>query len=170
MNSACVACFFCLLGECDVLSSLRSWVKNKQKYLSAQIQRSFKLEVQVDPNYHQQLIGPKGAVITKIRQDHNVNVQFPARGAENQGMIMIIGYEEDTHHAKDDILNIVKKLVRDLLQMYFYFLFVSVCYNNPSYIKKNKLVVLCFELKLKYCKLWNNQFWIEMLRILEYLN
>ena len=76
--------------------------------------------MQVDPNYHQQLIGPKGAVITKIRQDHNVNVQFPERGAENQGMIMIIGYEEDTHHAKDDILNIVKKLVRDLLQMYFF--------------------------------------------------
>ena len=143
MNSACVACFFCLLGECDVLSSLRSWVKNKQKYLSAQIQRSFKLEVQVDPNYHQQLIGPKGAVITKIRQDHNVNVQFPERGAENQGMIMITGYDEDTHHAKDDILNIVKELVRDLLQFISLMcLFVSVFYNNPLYIRKNKLVDL----------------------------
>ena len=97
----------------------------------------------MEPNYHPQLISSKGAVITKIRQDHSVNVQFPERGAENPGMIMSIGYEEDTHHAKDDILNIVKELVRDVMQFISLIcLIVSVRYNNPLYIRKNKLVDL----------------------------
>lgn len=39
--------------------------------------RSFKLTVTVDPKYHPKIIGRKGAVITQIRTEHEVNIQFP---------------------------------------------------------------------------------------------
>jgi len=72
--------------------------------------RSFKLEVQVDPQYHPKIIGRKGAVITKIRMDNDVQIQFPDQGGENQDVIIITGYEQNTTRAREDILKIVHEL------------------------------------------------------------
>lgn len=38
----------------------------------------------VDPKYHPKIIGRKGAVISQIRKDYDVNVQFPDKGDEQQ--------------------------------------------------------------------------------------
>lgn len=46
--------------------------------------RSFKLSVTVDPKYHPKIIGRKGAVITQIRLEHDVNIQFPDKDDGNQ--------------------------------------------------------------------------------------
>lgn len=46
--------------------------------------RSFKLTVTVDPKYHPKIIGRKGAVITQIRTEHEVNIQFPDKDDDNQ--------------------------------------------------------------------------------------
>lgn len=46
--------------------------------------RSFKLTVTVDPKYHPKIIGRKGAVITQIRTEHEVNIQFPDKDDESQ--------------------------------------------------------------------------------------
>lgn len=48
--------------------------------------RSFKLTITVDPKYHPKIIGRKGAIITQIRTDHDVNIQFPEKNDENQVM------------------------------------------------------------------------------------
>ncbi|KAK7477919.1 hypothetical protein BaRGS_00030828, partial [Batillaria attramentaria] len=72
--------------------------------------KSFQLQVEVDPRHHPKIIGRKGAVISKIRADHDVNVQFPDRHEENQSLITITGYEDDAKRARDDILHIVKEL------------------------------------------------------------
>ena len=40
---------------------------------------SFQLKVEVDPEYHPKIIGKRGAVITKIREKHDVNIQFPTQ-------------------------------------------------------------------------------------------
>ncbi|KAG1666666.1 Vigilin [Nymphon striatum] len=72
--------------------------------------RSFHLTVDVDPKYHPKIIGRKGAVITKIRTDHQVQIQFPERGSENESLISITGYEKNTEAARDDILKIVHEL------------------------------------------------------------
>lgn len=72
--------------------------------------KNFQLQVEVDPRHHPKIIGRKGAVISKIRADHDVNVQFPDRHEENQSLISITGYEEDTKRAREDILSIVKEL------------------------------------------------------------
>lgn len=42
--------------------------------------RSFVIKVDVNPEYHPKIIGKKGAVITKIRSDHDVMITFPKRG------------------------------------------------------------------------------------------
>lgn len=73
--------------------------------------KSFQLQVEVDPRHHPKIIGRKGAVISKIRADYDVNVQFPDRNEENQGVITITGYEQNAERARDEILSIVKDLV-----------------------------------------------------------
>lgn len=46
--------------------------------------RSFKVTISVDPKFHPKIIGRKGAVISQIRKDHDVNIQFPDKGDEDQ--------------------------------------------------------------------------------------
>ena len=73
--------------------------------------KSFQLEVRVDPKYHPKIIGRRGAVITKIRKQHDVNIQFPNKGAAEQDLIVITGYEDKAKLAEDDIKQIVQELV-----------------------------------------------------------
>lgn len=70
------------------------------------------MEVQVETKYHPKIIGKRGAVISKIRDEFDVNVQFPERG---QDMIKITGYEDKAKEAKEAILKIVTDLVRMFL-------------------------------------------------------
>ncbi|XP_069775955.1 vigilin-like isoform X2 [Narcine bancroftii] len=72
--------------------------------------RGFKLTISVDPKYHPKIIGRKGAVISQIRKDHDVNIQFPDKGDDNQELITITGYERNAQSAKDAIMKIVAGL------------------------------------------------------------
>ncbi|KAM9384852.1 high density lipoprotein binding protein a isoform 2-T2 [Pholidichthys leucotaenia] len=72
--------------------------------------RSFKLTITVDPKYHPKIIGRKGAVITNIRTEHDVNIQFPEKNDENQDQITITGYEQNAIAARNAIQVIVDKL------------------------------------------------------------
>lgn len=42
------------------------------------------MTLSVEPKYHPKIIGRKGAVISQIRKDYDVNVQFPDKGDEQQ--------------------------------------------------------------------------------------
>lgn len=74
--------------------------------------RSHRIEIHVDPAFHPKIIGKKGAVITKIRSKHDVQIQFPERDRENQDptLITIIGYEKNTLEAKQAISLLVGDL------------------------------------------------------------
>jgi len=72
--------------------------------------RSFKLTITVDPKYHPKIIGRKGAIITTIRTEHDVNIQFPEKNDENQDQITITGYEDKATAARDAIQAIVDEL------------------------------------------------------------
>ncbi|KAM7388711.1 hypothetical protein PAMP_024868 [Pampus punctatissimus] len=72
--------------------------------------RSFKLTITVDPKYHPKIIGRKGAIITNIRTEHDVNIQFPEKSDENQDQITITGYEHKAIAARDAIQAIVDEL------------------------------------------------------------
>ena len=65
----------------------------------------------MDPSLHPKIIGKKGQVVSKIRLDFGVQVQFPERNAERDNVITITGYEKDAENAKDYILGIVKEYV-----------------------------------------------------------
>ncbi|TVK90601.1 Vigilin [Bagarius yarrelli] len=85
-------------------------VKELQAEQEDRALRSFKLTITVDPKYHPKIIGRKGAIITQIRTDHDVNIQFPEKNDENQDMISITGYEQNAIAARDSIQAIVDEL------------------------------------------------------------
>lgn len=56
--------------------------------VSSQALRSFKVTMSVDPKFHPKIIGRKGAVISQIRKDHDVSIQFPDKGDEQQVCVL----------------------------------------------------------------------------------
>ncbi|CAM4624310.1 hypothetical protein PO909_005743 [Leuciscus waleckii] len=85
-------------------------VKELQAEQEDRALRSFKLTITVDPKYHPKIIGRKGAIITQIRNEHEVNIQFPEKNDENQDQITITGYEQNAVAARDAIQAIVGEL------------------------------------------------------------
>ncbi|CAL1287295.1 unnamed protein product [Larinioides sclopetarius] len=79
------------------------------KLVEEQLLRNFELTVEVDPQYHSKIIGRNGAVISKIRKDHNVQTKFPERDSANDRVITIIGHEKDAEAAKEAILKLVEE-------------------------------------------------------------
>lgn len=61
----------------------------------------------VDPKFHPKIIGRKGAVISRIRKDHDVSIQFPDKGDEQQDAIVILGYERNVEEASRAIGQLV---------------------------------------------------------------
>nr|XP_015196116.1 PREDICTED: vigilin-like [Lepisosteus oculatus] len=85
-------------------------VKELQAEQEDRALRSFKLTISVHPKYHPKIIGRKGAVISQIRKDHDVNIQFPDKGDEQQDLITITGYERNAEAAKQAIERLVANL------------------------------------------------------------
>ncbi|KAF0297687.1 Vigilin [Amphibalanus amphitrite] len=103
-----------ITGTPDKLDDAREGLLQRVKELDAEKAdrelRSFTLTMRVNPDYHPKIIGRKGAVISKIRLDHEVNVQFPQKDSEEPDLITITGYEEKAHAAEAAIRQIVGDL------------------------------------------------------------
>lgn len=50
-------------------------------------------------------------MISKIRSDHDVQINFPRKGDPEEHIITITGYEKNAYSARDDIMKIVNELV-----------------------------------------------------------
>uniref|UniRef100_A0A672M2L1 Vigilin n=1 Tax=Sinocyclocheilus grahami TaxID=75366 RepID=A0A672M2L1_SINGR len=85
-------------------------VKELQAEQEDRALRSYKVTLSVDPKYHPKIIGRKGAVISQIRKDYDVNVQFPDKGEEQQDVIVISGYERNANEARAAIEQLVAAL------------------------------------------------------------
>lgn len=74
--------------------------------------RSFELKIEVDPDFHPKIIGRRGAVINKIRNNHNVQISFPKREdiGDDAKVIRIHGYEDNAKAAADEIMSIVNEM------------------------------------------------------------
>lgn len=76
--------------------------------------KQFELIMNVVAEYHPKLIGRKGAVISKLREKHSVNIQVPPSTSsideEKSNQIKIIGYEQNCMEAKEAILAIIGEL------------------------------------------------------------
>uniref|UniRef100_A0A665VND7 Vigilin n=1 Tax=Echeneis naucrates TaxID=173247 RepID=A0A665VND7_ECHNA len=85
-------------------------VKELQAEQEDRALRSFKITMSVDPKFHPKIIGRKGAVISQIRKDHDVSIQFPDKGDEQQDLIVISGYERNVEEARQAIQQLVAEL------------------------------------------------------------
>ncbi|KAM8882459.1 vigilin [Synchiropus picturatus] len=85
-------------------------VKELQAEQEDRALRSFKVTMSVNPKFHPKIIGRKGAVISQIRKDHDVNIQFPDKGDEQQDLIVISGYESNVEEARQAIQQLVAEL------------------------------------------------------------
>ncbi|KAK6478014.1 vigilin [Huso huso] len=103
-----------ITGLVESVERARLGLQERVKELMAEQQdralRSFKLTISVDPKHHPKIIGRKGAVISQIRKDHDVNIQFPDKGEEQQDLICITGYESSAEAARESIQRIVADL------------------------------------------------------------
>ncbi|XP_030763823.1 vigilin [Sitophilus oryzae] len=94
----------------DAREALLDRVKELEADKQDRVLRSFALQIEINPDYHSKVIGKQGAVITKIRKDHDVQIILPKKGDENEHIVTITGYENNTYRARDDILKIVREL------------------------------------------------------------
>ncbi|XP_013874953.1 vigilin [Austrofundulus limnaeus] len=85
-------------------------VKELQAEQEDRALRSFKVTMSVDPKFHPKIIGRKGAVISQIRKEHDVSIQFPDKGDEQQDLIVISGYERNVEEARQSIQQLVAEL------------------------------------------------------------
>ena len=87
-EGAYLSTFFHVRGNIEKNQVSKLLIKFLSRALFAsnplQALRSFKLTITVDPKYHPKIIGRKGAIITNIRTEHDVNIQFPEKNDENQ--------------------------------------------------------------------------------------
>lgn len=72
--------------------------------------RRHQITISVDPEYHPKIIGKKGSVVSKIRDQFRVNIQFPQRTDPDPTLITITGYENSCEDAKAAILKITGDL------------------------------------------------------------
>ncbi|CAL8242009.1 unnamed protein product [Merluccius merluccius] len=85
-------------------------VKELQAEQEDRALRSYKVTMSVEPKFHPKIIGRKGAVISQIRKDHDVSIQFPDKGDEQQDVIVISGYECNVEEARVAIQRLVSEL------------------------------------------------------------
>ena len=90
-----------------VKGGLTEKVAELEKEKQEKLQKSFEVKVKVNPDYHPKIIGRGGAVISKIRNDFDVQIQLPRMEAEDTSIVTITGYEKNATEARDAILKIV---------------------------------------------------------------
>lgn len=84
---------------------------------------SFKIEIEIPLNFHPKIIGRNGENVTKLRDEHNVNIQFPNRPGrkeyQNQNRentssecITITGYKDKV----EECANALQKICDELQQ------------------------------------------------------
>lgn len=72
--------------------------------------------MEVSSRHHTKLIGRRGAVINKVRTDHDVQINFPEKLSDRPDIITVVGLEANAKRARDEILDKVRELVCIMLQ------------------------------------------------------
>ena len=72
--------------------------------------KSYTLEIDVPAVFHPKIIGRGGESVNKIRNDFDVQIQFPDKKSENSDTITITGYKEKAEKAADEIQSIIDVL------------------------------------------------------------
>ena len=89
--------------------------------------KSYEIKLDIKPEYHPKIIGKRGAVITKLRDDYDVNIQLPRKESPEDSIITITGYEKNALAAKEAIQKIVGDFVSLIIFHNLNFLFNILC-------------------------------------------
>lgn len=89
----------------------------------------------MDPKFHPKIIGRRGAVVTKIRQDHDVHILFPDKTSERPDLIVITGLQEKAEAAREDILRLVQDLVSRSVVKKWYLCSILEISFHPAVMK-----------------------------------
>lgn len=88
-------------------------LKNKNGEIEAENNerklRQFELVIEVSMEHHTKLIGRKGAVINKFRDDYQVNIQVP-QADKQSNEIKLVGYEANCNKAKEAIMAMIGEI------------------------------------------------------------
>src|SRR6218665_1241536 len=123
-------------------------------FVTLKVLRNFKLEIEVDPKHHPKIIGRRGATITKIRQQFDVQIQFPDKAGDKSDIIAITGLEANAIAARDDILKMVYELVSIFFNlMYILFLQTMYCYEQCIVILRCFPLGILLTLEIRSLKL-----------------
>ena len=87
--------------------------------------------MEVLSRHHTKLIGRRGVVIQKVRTEHDVQIIFPEKVSSRPDVITIVGLEDKTKNARDDILKKVQEIVSTNMVV---FVMVTLCNRADHYI------------------------------------
>jgi predicted RNA-binding protein YlqC (UPF0109 family) len=110
--------------------------------------KSYEIKVEINPEYHPKIIGRKGAVITKLREDYDVNIQLPRKDSPEENIITITGYEKNACEARDAILKIVGDFVSHntiFMLLNYSIPGTGVFTSFPAVVLKMMILYLLFE-------------------------
>lgn len=95
----------------------------------------------VKPELHPMIIGKKGETIQNLRNKYGVQVNMPLRNENNKtNIITIVGYKQSAESARDEIQEIVQKLVSFFLNfLYITFKQVTMLSNLILYLIQENL-------------------------------
>ncbi|XP_055352138.1 vigilin-like [Paramacrobiotus metropolitanus] len=94
----------------EAKEGLAARVKELDKLKEERALRNFRVEMRVEPKYHFQLIGQRGVEVNKLRNEFQVELQFPRSdaAAEDADKIVIVGLESQAQAARDKIQAIIE--------------------------------------------------------------
>ncbi|WKX93414.1 hypothetical protein Q1695_011018 [Nippostrongylus brasiliensis] len=100
-------------GQSDNVEEALEKIREKIAEFEAQAEdrklRSFQLVIDVPSEYHQRVIGPRGATVNALRAKHDVQISLP-RGEEKSDQITIQGYEAAARACAAEIDEMIEEI------------------------------------------------------------
>eukprot|EP00045_Choanoeca_perplexa_P012430 m.135649 g.135649 ORF g.135649 m.135649 type:complete len:1214 (+) comp16001_c0_seq1:180-3821(+) len=99
--------FITIRGVASKIEAAKAALKEKMPQLEDGVSKSFVMKVTVPNQHHSALIGARGAVVNKLREQYDVRLDFPK---DNGDEITLTGYQEKCEECAADIAARVAEL------------------------------------------------------------
>lgn len=87
----------------------------------------FYFKMNIEPEFHPMIIGKKGDTVRNLRNKYGVQVNLPRKGeGNNEDIVTVVGYQENAEKARDEIQEMVDKLVRFIFMFKNGYRFINI--------------------------------------------
>lgn len=94
--------------------NVRSAKEDLERVVSELVAKTYRVELMMNPKFFPKIIGPKGSTISKLREKHGVEIVLPRQqhhsGANEDEIVVIMGYQEKADRCKEEISKMVSQL------------------------------------------------------------